>query len=181
MARTGTVHHLKIDLSDVDRGVYQALDLRLAQHPSETARRVLMRAVAYALCLDDGIAFSKGGLSDHEEPAIAVRDAIGIATWIEVDVPSPERLKKACTAARRVVVLAAGDEARIAERAREVPRGERVEIMAVSAAFLDDLAERVAGAGGRFSLTRSGGHLYATCEGATLDAPITVSKPVVDE
>jgi uncharacterized protein YaeQ len=176
MARTGTVHSLKIDLSDVDRGVYQALDLRLAQHPSETARRVLLRAIAYALSFEDSIAFSKGGLSDHDEPAISVRDAIGIATWIDVDVPSPERIKKACTAARRVVVFVAGDGAMVVERSQGVPRRERLEVVGIDPAFLDGLAERVADAGGKLALTRSGGHLYATCAGVTTDAALVMTS-----
>ena len=38
MALTATMHHFQITLSDVDRGVYEALDLRVARHPSETMR-----------------------------------------------------------------------------------------------------------------------------------------------
>ena len=38
MALTATLYHLQVTLSDVDRGVYEALDLRVAQHPSETMR-----------------------------------------------------------------------------------------------------------------------------------------------
>jgi hypothetical protein len=109
MARTGTVHRLRIDLSDVDRGVYEALDLRVAQHPSEPVRRVLLKTIAYALVHADGIAFSRGGLSDTEEPEIAIRDEMGIATWVEIGSPAADRLKRATNAARSVVVFCAGD------------------------------------------------------------------------
>ena len=61
MALTATVYHLPVQLSDVDRGVYESLDLRLARHPSETMRYLLTRLLAYCLCYEDGIAFSKGG------------------------------------------------------------------------------------------------------------------------
>jgi hypothetical protein len=108
MARTGTVHRLRIDLSDVDRGVYEALDLRVAQHPSEPVRRVLLKTIAYALVHADGIAFSRGGLSDTEEPEIAIRDEMGIATWVEIGSPAADRLKRATNAARSVVVFCAG-------------------------------------------------------------------------
>ena len=37
MAQTSTVHTFDLTLSDVDRGVYQTLALKLARHPSETA------------------------------------------------------------------------------------------------------------------------------------------------
>jgi YaeQ protein len=38
MALTATMHHFHVMLSDVDRGVYKALDLRVARHPSESGR-----------------------------------------------------------------------------------------------------------------------------------------------
>ena len=67
MAITATMHHIEIALSDVDRGVYESLDLRVAQHPSESMRYMLTRTLAYCLSYEEGIAFSKGGLSDASE------------------------------------------------------------------------------------------------------------------
>ncbi|HVR96035.1 MAG TPA: YaeQ family protein, partial [Thermoanaerobaculia bacterium] len=32
MALTSTIYNLEIELADVDRGVYETLDLRVAQH-----------------------------------------------------------------------------------------------------------------------------------------------------
>ena len=46
MALTATMHHIEVALSDVDRGVYEALDLRVAQHPSESMRYLLTRTLA---------------------------------------------------------------------------------------------------------------------------------------
>ena len=59
MALTATIYHLAIALSDVDRGVYESLDLRVAQHPSETMRYLLTRTLAYCFSYEEGIAFSK--------------------------------------------------------------------------------------------------------------------------
>jgi uncharacterized protein YaeQ len=173
MARTGTVHHLRIDLSDVDRGVYEALDLRIAQHPSEPTRRVLAKTLAYALSFAPGIAFARAGLSgDMDEPEIAIGDEMGILEWIEIGSPSPERLKRASNAARRVTVYSTTDADGVLERARALPRANRITVQALDAAFVDGLAERVASASGRFELVRSGGHLYATGGGVTVDAPL---------
>ena len=61
MALQSTVYHLQIELSDVDRGVYEALDLRVARHPSESMAYLLTRTIAYALLYEEGIAFSRGG------------------------------------------------------------------------------------------------------------------------
>ncbi len=176
MARTGTVHHLRIDLSDVDRGVYQALDLRIAQHPSESPRRVLTKTLAYALLHEDGLEFARAGLSDTDEPEMAIKDAMGILLWVEVGAPASDRLKRATNAARRVIVFCTSEQETaqgMVERARALPRGDRVTILIVEAPFVDALAEQVAAASGRFALVRSGGHLYATCNGATLESPLT--------
>ncbi len=183
MARTGTVHHLRIDLSDVDRGVYESLDLRVAQHPSESARRVLTKTLAYALLYADGIEFARAGLSDNDEAEIAIRDADSastgrVAVWIEIGSPASDRLKRATNGAVRVVVFCTNEVQAaqgIIERARALPRGDRVTVMTVEASFVDALAERIAAAGGRFALVRSGGHLYATCDGVTLDGPLTTT------
>jgi uncharacterized protein YaeQ len=36
MALTATIYNLTIDLADIDRGVYEKLDVRVARQPSET-------------------------------------------------------------------------------------------------------------------------------------------------
>ena len=74
MALTATVYHFTIRLSDVDRGVYEALDLKVARHPSESDEYMIARVLAYCLEYAEGIAFSRGGLSEPDDPPIAVRD-----------------------------------------------------------------------------------------------------------
>jgi uncharacterized protein YaeQ len=72
MAQGATIHVFQIELANSDRGVYETLDLRVACHPSEAADHLLARVIAYCLEYTPGIGFSKG-LSDPDEPAIAVR------------------------------------------------------------------------------------------------------------
>src|SRR5215510_2658711 len=106
MALQATVYHLQIELSDVDRGVYESLDLRLARHPSESMRYLLTRTLAYCLSYEEGILFSKEGIASTEEPPIAVRDPTGLLlAWIEIGSPSAERLHKATKAAKRVALF----------------------------------------------------------------------------
>src|SRR5690606_21294072 len=106
MAAGTTIHHLLVNVSDVDRGVYEALDLRVARHPSETMRWLLTRTLAYCLSHGEGIAFSKGGLSDTDGPPLAVHDATGkLLAWIEIGAPSADRLHKAAKAAPRVALF----------------------------------------------------------------------------
>jgi uncharacterized protein YaeQ len=105
MASGATIYVFTVRLADADRGVYETLNLRLARHPSETAEFLLTRLLAYCLEFTEGIAFSRG-LSEPDEPAIAVRDLTGtLLTWIDIGMPEAARLHKAAKAARRVVVF----------------------------------------------------------------------------
>jgi uncharacterized protein YaeQ len=104
MALSATIYVFTVRLADADRGIYETLNLRMARHPSETAEFLLTRLLAYCLEYGEGIAFSKG-LSDPDEPAIAIRDLTGaLQAWIEVGTPEAARLHKASKAAPRVAV-----------------------------------------------------------------------------
>jgi len=93
-----------VQLADADRHLYQALEFKVARHPSESAAWLVARVLAYCLEYADGIAFSRG-LSEPDEPVIAVRDLTGaLLSWIEVGSPDAARLHKAAKAAPRVAV-----------------------------------------------------------------------------
>ena len=92
------LHRFEISLADVDRNVYQDLDLRVARHPSEDNHYLLTRVLAFALEHKDGLAFSKG-LSEADEPAIWNRHGDGrVIDWIEVSAPGADRLHRASKA-----------------------------------------------------------------------------------
>jgi uncharacterized protein YaeQ len=104
MAQGSTVHAFEIELADVDRGVYETLDLRVARHPSETLDYLAVRVLAYCLEHAEGIVFTKG-LGDGEEPAIWVKDLTGgLKAWIEVGTPEPAKVHRAAKAAPRVAI-----------------------------------------------------------------------------
>ena len=69
MALTSTIHVFTVRLADADRNLYETLQLRVAQHPSETAEFLVTRLLAYALEYREGIAFSRG-LSDVDETSV---------------------------------------------------------------------------------------------------------------
>jgi uncharacterized protein YaeQ len=104
LASGSVVHVFSIQLSHVDRGVYETLELRVARHPSETEEFLCARVLAYCLELREGLAFSKG-LSSPDDPALEVRDLTGrILAWIEVGSPKADRLHRASKASERVAV-----------------------------------------------------------------------------
>ena len=161
MALGATIYTFDIELADADRGVYESLNLRVAQHPSETPDYLLARVFAYCLEFAEGISFSKG-LSDPDEPAIWVRDLTGALTaWVDIGLPEPERLHRASKAAPRVAVYTHKDPTLWSARIREakIHRGEKLEVFAFDRAWLGGLVARLERRM-KFSLARSEAEIY---------------------
>jgi uncharacterized protein YaeQ len=130
MALNATVYSFDINLSDLDRKVYQALAFRVAQHPSETDAYLTTRVLAYCLEYREGLAFSKGGLSEPDAPALAVHDLTGaMQRWIEIGAPDAARLHRASKASPQVSVYPHRDVELLLGRLRAekfiAPRGSR--------------------------------------------------------
>lgn len=146
MAHPSTLYRFRIDLSDVDRGVYEPLDFRVAMHPSETTLFLLTRVLAFALNAGPGLEFSPGGLSDPDAPGIQRPSPQGgLATWIEIGNPSARKLHKAAKGAREVKVYTYKDPQLLLREARaaHVHRAEDIEIYAFAPEFLEHLSERL--------------------------------------
>jgi len=88
----------------MNQDYYDTLDLTLAQHPSETLERMMVRVMAFCLNAQEHLSFTKG-LSDVEEPDLWVRTLDDqIALWIDVGEPDFERIKKSTRKANLVKV-----------------------------------------------------------------------------
>jgi uncharacterized protein YaeQ len=177
MALSSTIYVFTVRLADADRGVYETLNLRLAQHPSESPEYLVTRLLAYCLEYGEGIAFSKG-LSDTEEPAITVRDLTGaLQTWIEVGAPEAARLHKASKSARRVVIYAHRDVAPWLTRlaGERIHRAEAIEIQvmdrALIAAMVASLERRM-----NFDLSVSDRNLYVSLGEETLSGSVEARR-----
>src|ERR1043165_3474310 len=182
MALGATVYHFGIELSDVDRSTYEALDLRLARHPSESLLYLLPRTLAYCLSYEEGISFSKGGLSASEEPPISIVDASGtLSAWIDVGAPSARRLHKASKAAERVALFSHVERSLLLAEAASSPihRLEEIEVWQLDAGFLDRVCERL-DRKLAFTLTRSDGTLYLDLGGENFETPLPCPR-LVDE
>ena len=105
MAPKATVYKAELQVSDMDRHYYAEHNLTLAQHPSETDERLMVRLLAFALYAEDRLEFGRG-LSNEEEPDLWRRDYTGdIEQWIDLGQPDESRIKKACGRAQQVVVV----------------------------------------------------------------------------
>jgi len=174
MALGATMYQLEVALSDVDRGVYETLDLRVARHPSETLRYLVTRTIAYALSFEEGISFSKGGLASTDEPPVRIDDLTGLfLAWIDVGAPSAERLHKATKAARRVALFTHVEPSLLRREAstRPIHKVESIWVGRLEASFLDAIAEKL-DRRSSLELTRTGGSLYAAVGGVTLEGSL---------
>lgn len=111
MALTATIRKAELQISDLDRGYYATHHLTLAQHPSETDERLMVRLLAFALFARDRLEFGKG-LSESDEPDLWQHDYTGeVALWIDLGQPDESRVRKACNRAAEVVVVNYGGNA----------------------------------------------------------------------
>ncbi len=108
MALKSTVYKANLQIADMERHYYQDHALTLAQHPSETDERMMVRLLAFALHADERLEFGQG-MTDDDEADLWRKDLTGaIELWIDVGLPDEKLIRKACGRADQVVVYCYG-------------------------------------------------------------------------
>jgi len=174
MALGATIYHFPVQLSHVDRGVYEALAVKVARHPSEAEDYLVARVLAYCLEYSEGLAFSRGGLSDPDEPALAVRDLTGaLCAWIDVGAPDAARLHKAGKAAPRVAVYTHKQPAALLRQleGERIHRADAIELYAFDRELVSGLVARLERRMA-FDLSVTDGHLFISVGGDTLSGEL---------
>src|SRR5688572_16205284 len=175
MALSSTVFTFDIDLSDADRGVYETLALRVARHPSEADEFLIARVLAYCLEYREGIAFSRGGLSDAEDPPIAIADLTGkMEAWIDVGTPSADRLHRAAKSTPRVAVYVHKDAAQWLSgiAAAKIHRAEELEIYRIDPSLIQPLVA-VLDRRMSFAMSIAGGEIYVSLADRTISGTVS--------
>lgn len=104
MALGATVCKAQLNISDMDRHVYADFDLTLAQHPSETDFRLMIRLCAFVFNAEERLGFTRG-LCAEDEPDLWEEDLGGdYPLWILLGQPEEKRIRKACGRAERVII-----------------------------------------------------------------------------
>jgi uncharacterized protein YaeQ len=176
MALTATVHRFALEVSDVDRGVYESLALQVARHPSETVEYMALRVLAFALEHREDLTFGRG-IGAPDEPTISVRDPHGrVGLWIDVGAPSAERLHKVSKLADEVVVYTNRKlpALRQAWSGTAIHRAESIRVVAVDAALLAELAA-IVDRRNDWQVLRTEGTLYVTHGGGTASGQVVES------
>ncbi|HEY1547458.1 MAG TPA: YaeQ family protein [Kofleriaceae bacterium] len=172
MALQATMRRFTIALAHADRSLYIDLDLRAAQHPSESDRYLVARVLARALEHADGLEFSKAGVSDDTEPALVQRDLRGdLVAWIEIGSPTAERLHKASKASPRVVVYTWKNVAALRADFAHVHKADAIELIGLPPTFLDAVAVTL-DRSNRWDVSVTGGTVYLTVGNRLFEAEL---------
>lgn len=170
MALPSTIYRVTIQLSDVDRGMYESLQATVARHPSETEERLVARLLAYALFFEPELAFTKG-VGAGDEPDLWLKGPDDrVLLWVEVGLPEPDRLIKASRHAARVALVACGKAFPKWEQ-QHLPKLEGVSnltILRLDQPFINSLASRL-GRSINWEVTISEGTLYINVGGETFE------------
>ncbi|HEX2541900.1 MAG TPA: YaeQ family protein [Caldimonas sp.] len=179
MAQKATVCKAFLSIADIDRGLYADRQLTLARHPSENDERMMVRLLAYALCVpmsDDGgaLEFAKG-MWDPDEPELWQKDLTGqLLQWVEVGQPDERRLVKASGRAERVSVFAFSHAAPIwwAGLSGRVARTRNIEAWLIPAEQSRALAD-LAGRSMQLQIGRQDGSVWVADGERTVDLAVT--------
>ena len=113
MAIKATIFKANLQIADMERHYYQDHTLTLAQQPSETDERLMVRLLAFALHAHEYLEFGQG-MTNDEEADLWQKDLTGsIELWIDVGIPDEKLIRKACGRSKEVVVYCYGG--RVAE------------------------------------------------------------------
>lgn len=175
MALPSTVYRAAVQLSDLDRHIYEQLQTTIAKHPSETEERLVARLLAYALCYEEELAFTKG-VGSGDEPDLWTKQADGrVEHWIEVGLPDPDRLMKSCRHVERATLFVFGaPQTRgrwLTQHLQKLSASENLTILEFDWVFLGKLVDKLERAI-NWSLTVTEGALYLTVGGETLEAAV---------
>lgn len=173
MAQTSTVYQFEVDLSDVDRGVYEVLSLRVAQHPSEADVAMIARVLAFSLEYVEGMQMGPG-VGDGSTPAVLANDLTGRQThWIEVGTPDGSRLHRARKAVGEVAVYCHKDPTRWLEglSAGAVFEARSIRLWGLDRAFLQKLVDKL-DRRNRYQVSRIEGTIYVEVGGESLSGSL---------
>jgi uncharacterized protein YaeQ len=166
-----TVYHFSIDLSDTDRGVYEAFKLPTALHPSESLEFMMARVMAFTLEYGEGISFSPG-IGATEDPAISLKGLDGsYRAWIDVGAPNADRLHRAAKMAERVAVYCHRSADVVYQQLTQAPifRGDEVVFYSFDHGFIPGLVTTL-DRRNEMTISRSDGTLYVQSNGRDLSS-----------
>ena len=176
MALKSTVVKAELQISDMDRHYYATHNLTVAQHPSETDARLMVRLLAFAMYADERLEFGRG-LSQDDEPDLWLKELTGeILLWIDLGQPDEARVRKACGRSRQVVLFTYGGRSSDIwweKNAASLARSRNLTVIDIPIEVVEQLTEMMV-RGMRLNVMIQDGELQVLGGDVTIDI-----KPVV--
>mgnify|MGYP003508730948 FL=1 len=172
MAQPSTTYKVELNLTDMDRSVYENLRFTVARHPSETEERLAVRLIGFALFYHEQLAFGRG-LSDVDEPALWEKSLDGrVLNWIEVGQPDADRMTWCSRRTERYTLLAYGNlrvwQTKVLDGVRSL---KNLNVAGIDQAALATIAKDMPRAL-NWSVMISDGELFVTDERGQHEVPI---------
>ncbi|WP_068829301.1 YaeQ family protein [Pseudomonas sp. BMS12] len=172
MALQATPYKIELNLTDIDRNVYENLRFTVAKHPSETEERLCVRLIAYALWYHEQLAFGRG-LSDVDEPALWEKSLDDrVLHWIEVGQPDAERITWCSRRTEKFSLVAYGSlrvwQTKVLDTVRSL---KNINVVAVQQEALEALARDLPRSL-TWSVMISDGELFVTDERGQHEIPL---------
>jgi len=108
MAQKATIYKVELSVADMDRDYYETHNLTVAEHPSETDERLMVRILAFALNAHEQLEFTRG-ISTDDEPDIWQKSLSGeLELWVALGLPGEKIIRQSCGKANKVIVYCYG-------------------------------------------------------------------------
>jgi len=145
MAISATINKISLNIADMDRQYYQTHELIVAQHPSETDLRFMVRVIAFIVNASESLVFTKG-LSTDDEPDLWQKSLTDdIECWVDLGQPDEKRIRKACGRADKVIIYTYHErKAKVwwDQIADKLSRFDNLKIFHIEAAGVDAMVQR---------------------------------------
>ena len=164
---------VRLNVADLDRGVYGDKTVVLAQQPDEDDEHILLRFLFWVFFFSEQLEDGQGW-TDRSAPDVIGKDfSGGVTFWGEAAAPPMKRLTRALSRhkdAEIAVLFVDEEEAEEFKRNLRAARPrepERVKVYLLDRTFMRRL-ESVAGRSMRWDATLTEGTLYLDCNGEQL-------------
>jgi uncharacterized protein YaeQ len=167
MAISSTINKVSLNVANMDRHYYQSHELTLAQHPSETDFRFMVRLIAFMVNASERLCFTKGMNSDDEPDLWEKTLTDDIELWIDLGQPDEKRIRKACGRAKQVIIYTYHErKAKVwwEQQQEKLQRFNNLKVLYINAQGVDSMIKRSM----QLQCTIQDGEIYLNDESSNL-------------
>ncbi len=175
MAISATIHKVTLNIANMDSHYYETHELTMAQHPSETDFRFMIRLILFSKHASPALSFTRG-LSSEDEPALWEKSLNGeILRWIDLGQPDEKRIRKSCGRSQKVNIYTyqkRKSKVWWESSAKKLERFENLEVSLVEAPEIEALKQRSM----TLSCSIQDGHMYLSDDVSSLEISFETLK-----